>query len=279
MLRALDKNNNSLYAWETIKTQYPFYCPECKSLLIIKKGDKKEHHFAHSNNTICKFGIGESQLHLSIKRKLFLYLKELPNIKNCEIERYLKTVRPDLSMRINGIPVAIEIQCTHVDIKTIIHRMDEYYKKKIYVVWVFPFECNPWRDEKNIKDYEKFIHMLQFGKVYFYIKEDMVLPMHYSSIPSFRNGFSNSDVFVNPKKFFYKQKKRLLPYEHPIKISLDFKPLFRKQFNECPACYIYTDKLREWWKTKEMISVLNNDEVFDKFSHIVEYSGSEYYED
>jgi hypothetical protein len=51
-------------------------------------------------------------------------------------ERSLGTVRPDVSARINGIPVAIEVQLSVLSLETIARRTAEYAKKGVYVFWL-----------------------------------------------------------------------------------------------------------------------------------------------
>lgn len=275
MLRALDKNNISLYAWETEKQQQPFYCPECKRNLVLKKGDRKEHHFAHEINANCKFGIGESQLHLSIKKELFLYLKSQPNIKNCDLERYLGTVRPDLSMRINNIPIAIEIQCSNIPIETIQHRISEYTRKNIYLLWVFPYENLKLNSNSlyNLKDWEKYIHGLYFGKVFYYIKDDELLPVHYSPTHTWKNGYNESSAYT----FSYKKLKKGRVGTN-IFISKDFKPIIKKEWGQYLRSLIYTDNLKEWWKKEEELDKEKNNHDFTVFA-THSYGGVDNYDD
>ena len=48
MLVAHDYNNNRVHIDETHSNK-EYYCPYCGAILITKKGDKRQHHFAHKN--------------------------------------------------------------------------------------------------------------------------------------------------------------------------------------------------------------------------------------
>lgn len=52
MLFASDYNNNRVHIDETHSNQ-EYYCPYCGAPLITKKGDVRQHHFAHKQNRVC----------------------------------------------------------------------------------------------------------------------------------------------------------------------------------------------------------------------------------
>ena len=52
MLFANDYNDNKIHIEETQSNQ-TYYCPYCGTPLIMKKGDIRLHHFAHSNRHQC----------------------------------------------------------------------------------------------------------------------------------------------------------------------------------------------------------------------------------
>jgi ssDNA-binding Zn-finger/Zn-ribbon topoisomerase 1 len=62
MLLALDENNKIVHAKDVQKGQI-YICPDCNEELILKKGDKKVHHFAHKSDTNCSNSDGESVVH------------------------------------------------------------------------------------------------------------------------------------------------------------------------------------------------------------------------
>ncbi len=50
---ALDRDSNLVSIKDAQRGQTNLYCPYCGEELIVKKGQKKKHHFAHSHQ-ICK---------------------------------------------------------------------------------------------------------------------------------------------------------------------------------------------------------------------------------
>lgn len=58
----------------TTLSEMRYFCPECNEPLIVKKGNIRQHHFAHKNNTGCS-GTGEGYLHKTFKKMLFEILR------------------------------------------------------------------------------------------------------------------------------------------------------------------------------------------------------------
>lgn len=107
-------------------------CPACKQPLVAKKGKIKTHHFAHASLVDCQYGY-ETSLHLLAKDILketknfmlpdvlfgryypvVISKKTLIEIKNVQLEQYIKNVKPDIIIEdINGNKYCIEIFVTH----------------------------------------------------------------------------------------------------------------------------------------------------------------------
>lgn len=189
MLTALDISKNKCIAWNTDKEQKPFTCPKCEDEVILKKGNKKVHHFAHKPPINCSFGTGESQKHYEVKKAIYEALLKEPNCSKCELERILDGVRPDVSLKINDSYVAIEIQNSTIDISLINQRIERYNKLNIHLIWIFP-DNNPkilLPDSKDDglskklcrpKEWEKYLHQLYFGKLYYWQDNANVKPLH-----------------------------------------------------------------------------------------------------
>jgi competence protein CoiA len=167
MLVALNQSKIRCLAWETEKSESPFFCPECHGEVIIKKGYVKEHHYAHKPPSNCQYGSGESQLHYKTKKELYLNLKDHPRCTKCEIERRLDGVRPDVSLFIDKYPVAIEIQRSCVDISEIVKKAEKYTKLGIYLIYIFPEEGprDIWHEGEarytcRPNQWEKFLHSI-----------------------------------------------------------------------------------------------------------------------
>ena len=52
MLFAVDYNDNRVHIDETHSNQ-EYYCPYCGAPLTTKKGEIRQHHFAHKQNHLC----------------------------------------------------------------------------------------------------------------------------------------------------------------------------------------------------------------------------------
>lgn len=114
-------------------------CPHCKTSLVAKKGDKKQHHFAHYDGENCS-GASESALHKLAKQVIFdtkkltvpllllpssdslannLDLKDLTfssqllSFDIVELEVDSGNYRPDVLAAVNGELLEIEILVTH----------------------------------------------------------------------------------------------------------------------------------------------------------------------
>lgn len=152
-------------AQDVEKYQKPFYCAGCNEKVILKKGDKMIHHFAHEPGSDCEYGKGESEIHYIIKLMLLKYLLE-NNCKGVEIEKYFKEVRPDVCFEKDNEKVAIEIQKSNISIELITHRMECYKKLGIAVLWLLVGYTQNEYEEHSIKKHEKFLHTLYYGKTY-----------------------------------------------------------------------------------------------------------------
>ena len=100
-------------------------CPSCGSALIARKGDKREHHFAHYGNTDCSGGV-ETALHLLAKQLICntrtLYVPSPDNYNKGDIKTYLNsemecrdysTFIPDIVLKNETEVLGIEILVTH----------------------------------------------------------------------------------------------------------------------------------------------------------------------
>lgn len=169
---ALDKNlneidlKNSLYGEE-------YTCPNCKQKIKARKAKSGKKHFYHipTNKT------NESQLHLNAKKELLSWLKKENSSGNWGEERYIKKIkaRPDISGRINGIPVVFEIQHSPLTAEELNRRTLKYSKLGIYTIWVIPEEVF----KRNPKAYEKYLHMLYKGNLFLWAKEEGLKVAHF----------------------------------------------------------------------------------------------------
>jgi len=264
MLRALNRNNISFLAWDAIKENKPYFCPECKGEVVLRKGKIKIHHYAHKPPVNCIYGYGESEIHFRIKKQLYEYLMGKKNCKKCEIERHLGTVRPDISLYINDVPVAIEIQKSTIDIRLIKKRMEEYYKKKIAVIWIIPVNKPSLQFQEKEEVYvhralewEIYLHALNYGKLYYWQGDNSVIAYHFKALEIYKDyseWYNEYGELQSAGDYFYYAKKLKLCSSDNKKLflDLDFIINVHKAYSnshlELPECYLYKDKYKNWWK-------------------------------
>lgn len=169
----------------------PFLCPECKSEVILKKGDIYTHHFAHNPGESCAWelasagqeGTGESELHRLAKKEIYETLSKRKEVTGLKLERYLDSVRPDISFYCNTIPVAIEVQVSAIPPDIITRRTVEYTRRGVYILWTSPFGEAGIRDERahSTRDWERIIHSIYGGTLYYWVEGDTLLPVHFEN--------------------------------------------------------------------------------------------------
>ncbi|WP_332373838.1 competence protein CoiA [Lactococcus cremoris] len=135
MLTAIDENNKIINLLELERKELTgkFYCPSCHAELLIKNGQIKVLHFAHKSLKSCNLWLeNESEQHLGLKKILYQWFKRTDKV---EIERYLPELnqRPDLLV---NDKIAIEIQCSHLSIKRLKERTENYKAHGFKVLWL-----------------------------------------------------------------------------------------------------------------------------------------------
>lgn len=262
MLRALDKSGTSYLAWDAEKKNKPYSCPSCHKEVILRQGDIRIHHFAHKPPIDCVYGTGESELHYKIKKQLYEYLKLQSNCEKCEIERNLGTVRPDISLYIDKIPVAIEIQKSTIDIRIIKRRMIEYFNKKIYVIWIIPekspsLQYHEDGDAHRAKEWEIYLHALNYGKLYFWQGDNTLKAYHFDSFEIHKKESEWYDEYgdfqtAGGYSYYAKRLKSINTDNKILYLEKDFVKVFHKEYTnysiDIPDCFLYKDKYNNWWK-------------------------------
>lgn len=287
MLTALNQRNEKCIAWEATKEEKPFICPQCKYEVILKKGIKKIHHFAHKASTTCSIGKGESQKHYEIKKAIYEALLKEPNCSKCELERYLDGVRPDISLKIDNNYVAIEIQNSTIDIKLIKQRIERYNKLNIYLIWILPNntptlvlpDSKDDTQKKQLckpKEWEKYLHKLYFSRLYYW-QEDAIVKAYHFQPYKYQTSSGNwiednpnldelegthwynenyDDAFYGGYEKTSKTKKEFIvakenSQEIRLNLAKDFKEskVPEKIFNKelIPERQLWRDKLSKWW--------------------------------
>lgn len=181
MLSALTEQNETVMAWEANREDEPFFCPECEEEVILKKGSIVIPHFAHFPEASCTYGTGESDQHRQGKYEIYEALRKHPDVSHLQVERYLKEVRPDVCfLWQRKWKVAIELQLSAISPDEIAYRTRCYADKNIWVLWITPYHHNisgltPYRT----RVWERYLHALYFGKVYYWSDGVSLLPVHF----------------------------------------------------------------------------------------------------
>ncbi len=228
MLTALKHSTRkSVIAASESRSNGPFLCPECRETVLLRKSSVRTSHFAHSPKSLCRLGALETEAHRKCKQGIYEALLKEPNVKNAALERSLKTCRPDISARINGVPVAIEVQISTVSMETIVKRTAEYSRRGIYVLWLLLW--TPYLGSKRYRPrlFEKWIHAAYFGRVYYWTGESNVagyrFEFHYDCLTSGKH--------INKRDSSRKLKRVCSPIcVGTYNIAKDFFPKIREGF-------------------------------------------------
>ena len=127
MFIALNENKNLIHITDAVRgLACNCICFECGETVLARKGNIKEHHFAHANNKDSCTIHPESVLHKYAKQVVIDAMGiTLPNVPMSDIdatwwafdqiipEFHLGLIRPDLACYIDGEPIFIEIAVTH----------------------------------------------------------------------------------------------------------------------------------------------------------------------
>lgn len=259
-------DNKTVFASDVTKKDGPFYCPETFEELIVRKCVEKIDHFAYKARMSPIAG-RESKLHKDCKNELLEILtKKFPNgnwkderTLNEDIEKGFSKVIPDLSGRIDGKGVIIEIQKSSLSLKKIRHRTEQYTKRKAYILWIVPLLENLGSENFRPRLFERFLHTMYYGRVYYWYKGNgsKLIPVHFGTAERWieeSTWFDESgeeQTTGGYEKPYLRVKKP--EYGNIVDLVTDFKFDNRKEFElendqlSSPECKIYMDKKPIWW--------------------------------
>jgi competence protein CoiA len=179
MLCAQNQGGDVL-ASQVTKEDGPFTCPMCNKGVLVKKGRVKIHHFAHIPPSSCAYGIGESETHRQAKLDIYEALLRHPEVTNLKLEHPLGDVRPDISFSLRNTPVAVEVQVSTLDLDTIDRRTKSYANKGISLLWVSPYQGTLQAGKQYSPTlWEKYLHALYFGRLYYWLEGETLLPVRF----------------------------------------------------------------------------------------------------
>lgn len=255
MISAFKNNNIKCYAFETDKEDKPFLCPSCRDEVILKKGLCRIHHFSHKVKSYCSFSDGESEIHRRIKMEMFNALKQYGGYEKLSIEEYLYDSIPDVFVKYKNSSIAIEVQKSSISLEDIKRRTLNYFKKGIYVLWVVPFKESLLKNQYSPKEWEKWLHSLYFGRVYYALDNGHILPVHYSPYYLYKEHYYNYTENQDYGGYEYASERFRTPIiGNELLLTSDFRRNHRKSFGNIggrgfvPECKILLDTTPNWWK-------------------------------
>lgn len=214
--------------------------------MVLKKGNIKVHHFAHKATNMCPVSAGETLQHLMTKQSIYDSLVLDAHVTELELEKDLGFARPDVFAKIDSYPVAVEVQRSILSAHDIAQRTANYHRMGIAVLWVALPTKELYSDRYSPKAWEKWLHAACFGRVYYWIDGQELLPVHYDSY----------DLWVEETDFgggYYRASKRWrTPFAaKSVRISDEFSPIERGKWAGgsivIPACTLWIDKQPPWW--------------------------------
>jgi competence protein CoiA len=260
-------NNEPVHASQATLAEGPFYCAECHAEVTFRRGAERAGHFAHKAVRSSHPSSAESELHRACKQEIRAKLAaELPDGR-WEVERTIAAaadrniaeVRPDVSGRVRGIALAIEVQASALSTEAIVQRTRAYAQRRIPVLWVVPIPEQLESDGLHPRLYERYFHSLYLGRTYYWWPGmgASVLPVHYGSVSRqvpqaswYRPG--GARVQVGGYQTTYRALKTPLCAPR-LQISQDFSSRWRRPFTPenqrkaVPACQLWLDRLTPWW--------------------------------
>jgi competence protein CoiA len=233
MLSAWNQSSEEVLAEEVELADGPFYCPACREQLILKKGRKLVAHFAHWPDAACDYANeGESEEHRLAKREIREALLRVPGVTDARLERYLQEVRPDVSFVVNGQLVSIEIQLSSLSPKKIEERTRAYARKNIAVLWMPLFSMELLESRYAPKDWERYLHTLYYGKIYYWFQGLLVQPVKFEEYLLEPNWWTGKR---------YRSKRFVSPTLLPQRSILDLVPRWRSAWQGIPRAKLWCE--------------------------------------
>lgn len=148
---------------------------------MLKQGRIRIPHFAHHPGTTCLYGGGETELHRKCKLEIYDALTSRPYISALKLERHLQGVRPDVSFKFNDLNVAVEVQISTLPLEVVEYRTCKYRELGVYLLWTSPLALSRLGEDRYApRAWEKYLHSLYFGRVFYWMEGERLLPVHFA---------------------------------------------------------------------------------------------------
>ncbi|MFN8343471.1 MAG: competence protein CoiA family protein [Spirosomataceae bacterium] len=187
-------DNKKVSAQYVLKENGPFYCPACLSEAIVRKCGQTDRsdHFAHKARQSPVLKSKDLVLHKKCLDQILSYLQQTFSDGKWEAERPItfeknkkqKEIVPDISGRINSVPVAIEVQKSAYTLKRIADKLADYKKcaDNLAVLYIIPLYEELGNEPFRPRLFEKYLHTIYKGRVYYWSEKTglAIQAVHFS---------------------------------------------------------------------------------------------------
>lgn len=259
------EDHERVYVRGVSKKDGPFYCERCYSDAIIKKGEKRRHHFAHKAPYSPVLSKGETELHKQAKNSICSCLSELFPDGKWKVERPFNKAqgKPDLVPDVSGLigeqRLAIEIQYSSYSPEKIRKRTEGYTLWGVPLLWIVPLKHELDKPQFKPRFFERYLHGMYNGRTYYWWEGLglSVQPIHYDPAYRWFENRSFYDEYGEEQEVggYYKEYKVVkTPSFGPLlHIARDFSVqnhssrLLEADKVTTPDCSLWQDTAPDWW--------------------------------
>lgn len=126
-----------------------YHCPQCKGIVILKRGRIIINHFAHKPPADCSSATGETRAHL--EAKLLVANTLTGRGLEAKVEFIVNTLPGDrradvMAWSPKGLQIAFELQHTPIDLNNIERRASSYANAGVAQIWIPFLRASVWRN-------------------------------------------------------------------------------------------------------------------------------------
>jgi competence protein CoiA len=255
MLTAVNTRTSQMVPASVAMKGEGYVCGFCEKDVVLKQGSIRISHFAHRADC-CEYGSGESERHREAKLDIYNSLCSL-GWKSCELEKKIGNIRPDIYLCSHkGCEVGIELQISTMTIDDVIARTSRYAQLGIHVLWM-PLidDFLAHKDRYAPKVWEKWLHSLYFGRVYYWVEGKVTKPIHFGkydlSIP-YSEWYETGGELASTGGYDKRSKRYRTPCAGDYaEFPKDFLPVDRGEWRGgdiyIPQVGIILDRQEKWW--------------------------------
>ncbi|MGA3954069.1 competence protein CoiA [Ralstonia nicotianae] len=153
-----------------------YHCPDCRTEVVLKKGLKVIHHFAHKPPVTCSWAIGETAAHMLSKQLFLDYFRSLP--RHADVEWPVGNQRADVyAVGQSGHGYVFEMQHQPITEQEIARRTAAYFQSGVAVGWLPLINVAKLHGVKTAtgyvvaryspKPFEKWLHGFNFKEIWY----------------------------------------------------------------------------------------------------------------